>query len=703
MALARVKTWVSGEVLLASDLNSEFNNLLNNALTLIAPLTASLNAGGFKLTSYGTTDVPSARSDVPAVGQIQDQTFTWCGTAGGTANALTLTPSPAITAYSAGQAFVFKSSSSANTASATVAVSGLTTKAIQKNGRALSSAEIGISKWYRVTYDGSAFQLEALKPNDVVDVTDHGAIGDGSNDDGAAVLAAVNAAAATAIGAHSSRAVVYFPPGIYKVTTSAVLTQTNATSVAAGIHFCGAGMFTSILRLAPSGSDLYFYNNVATAREQFCTFSDLGFEGVAPASLSAYTDISDNAKGFRLWATSATGSHEQGFKFTRCRFFGLHTMFETAGDNTTSENSFVQCKISHIKSVVLSVNNLQSLNHEFHSTDIETIYGDVFSIGANGGGAIKVFGGSIIMVSDTGSSTYFLRSVATGTLNACPISFEGVRFELRGDKTNLVSVTTLKIVFADFDRCLFLDESTATKSSWVTIGSQSAIHFRRCEFVEQSGEYIKFVVGNSGAMFGINGEIIFESCQIPIDWSDKCSMTNNFGTGLISARNCFGSNLGASGDTSHWAHDFDLHWNAATAGQVGAWAVTGATLKDSGSPSHPQWRLKTAQIKLNTDFWPDTSEHTLKLPLNAIIKNIHLRKGPHASDATSTTMRIGRNDKSGTDHLTVTANFNASHSADVTNYFYHVGSTTNERTLRLYTNENPTGVAQGGLCIVEYY
>lgn len=64
MALARVKTWVSGEVLLASDLNSEFNNVLNNALTLISPLTASLNAGGFKITNYGGTDAPSAVSDV---------------------------------------------------------------------------------------------------------------------------------------------------------------------------------------------------------------------------------------------------------------------------------------------------------------------------------------------------------------------------------------------------------------------------------------------------------------------------------------------------------------------------------------------------------------------------------------------------------------------------------------------------------------
>lgn len=74
MALARVKTWVSGEVLLASDLNSEFNNLLNNALTLIAPLTASLNAGGFKITNYGGTDAPTSVTDVALNAFVQGGT-----------------------------------------------------------------------------------------------------------------------------------------------------------------------------------------------------------------------------------------------------------------------------------------------------------------------------------------------------------------------------------------------------------------------------------------------------------------------------------------------------------------------------------------------------------------------------------------------------------------------------------------------------
>ena len=162
MALSRLKTWIAGEVLAASDLNSEFNNILTNALTLISPLTGSLNAGGYKITNYGGTDAPSARSDVPIVSQVQDQSFVWCGTAGGTANAITLTPAPAITAYAAGQAFTFKAGSSSNTGATTVAISGLATKAVQNSGAVLVSGDISANLLYRITYDGTAFQLEHL-------------------------------------------------------------------------------------------------------------------------------------------------------------------------------------------------------------------------------------------------------------------------------------------------------------------------------------------------------------------------------------------------------------------------------------------------------------------------------------------------------------------------------------------------------------
>lgn len=49
MALARVKSWSAGEVLTASDLNAEFNNILSNALSLVSPFTGSVDLNGQEL------------------------------------------------------------------------------------------------------------------------------------------------------------------------------------------------------------------------------------------------------------------------------------------------------------------------------------------------------------------------------------------------------------------------------------------------------------------------------------------------------------------------------------------------------------------------------------------------------------------------------------------------------------------------------
>ena len=107
MSLSRVKTWVAGEVLTASDLNAEFNNILTNPVSLISPLTAALDFDGYTLTldAAGVTQVQStaavswnftsgAKAGTPATtGSIANwsaQTFTDSATAGsGTAAAWT--------------------------------------------------------------------------------------------------------------------------------------------------------------------------------------------------------------------------------------------------------------------------------------------------------------------------------------------------------------------------------------------------------------------------------------------------------------------------------------------------------------------------------------------------------------------------------------------------------------------------------------
>ena len=53
MALGAVKTWAVGDILTAADLNTLNTNILNNAISLISPLTANVAAGSFKLTGLG--------------------------------------------------------------------------------------------------------------------------------------------------------------------------------------------------------------------------------------------------------------------------------------------------------------------------------------------------------------------------------------------------------------------------------------------------------------------------------------------------------------------------------------------------------------------------------------------------------------------------------------------------------------------------
>ena len=56
MAVSRLKTWVAAETLTASDLNAEFNNLINNGEDLSSPATQTLDMDGQKLVLDGDAD-----------------------------------------------------------------------------------------------------------------------------------------------------------------------------------------------------------------------------------------------------------------------------------------------------------------------------------------------------------------------------------------------------------------------------------------------------------------------------------------------------------------------------------------------------------------------------------------------------------------------------------------------------------------------
>ena len=110
----RIYNWVNdkanGYKITASRMDGEFDGIatgLSNCITKDGQTTISANIpfSTYKLTGLGSG---TARTDAINVGQVQDNQFLYLGTTSGSADAYTLAPSPAITAYTATQQFTAK-------------------------------------------------------------------------------------------------------------------------------------------------------------------------------------------------------------------------------------------------------------------------------------------------------------------------------------------------------------------------------------------------------------------------------------------------------------------------------------------------------------------------------------------------------------------------------------------------------------------
>ena len=123
--------------------------------------------GGQKHTNVGNA---SARNQYAAYGQVLDAAGAFVDAAGvaGTANAITLTPDTAITAYSAGMQFRFIVETT-NTGAVTVDVSGVGPKSIFKAGaQQLAAGDIKDGDVVSILYDGTQFYLVSGTADQVV-------------------------------------------------------------------------------------------------------------------------------------------------------------------------------------------------------------------------------------------------------------------------------------------------------------------------------------------------------------------------------------------------------------------------------------------------------------------------------------------------------------------------------------------------------
>ena len=155
---------VTGTTISSTWANNTFNDVgsaLTQSLSKDGQTTATANLpmGGFRLTNVG---IATAGNEYITATQNQGEYGIYIGTVGGTADVITLTASPAITAYAAGQRFTFVASG-ANTTNVTVNVSSLGAKALTKFGSvALVANDIPSGSIVTMIYDGTRFQVEKI-------------------------------------------------------------------------------------------------------------------------------------------------------------------------------------------------------------------------------------------------------------------------------------------------------------------------------------------------------------------------------------------------------------------------------------------------------------------------------------------------------------------------------------------------------------
>jgi hypothetical protein len=119
-------------------------------------VTNNIPLGGNKLTGVGAA---TASTDAMTLLNAQNGTGVYVATVGGTADVITISPSPVIASYVTGQMFSFIASG-ANTTNVTINVNGLGAKAVTKNGTtALVAGDIPSGFLVSIRYDGTRFQL----------------------------------------------------------------------------------------------------------------------------------------------------------------------------------------------------------------------------------------------------------------------------------------------------------------------------------------------------------------------------------------------------------------------------------------------------------------------------------------------------------------------------------------------------------------
>lgn len=144
---------------------------------------------------------------------------------------------------------------------------------------------------------GAGVRTQQQKNQDVVSVKDFGAAGDGVTNDTTAIQSAINSGAKT----------LYFPAGIYLVTSLTLVSNQK---------WLGAGKFSSILSWAQSNIPSMNYSMVSSASDlSGVSVSDMGFRG------NRGFQTTNSVSGQDMGCFHLRGGSVEGFELDNCRIY----------------------------------------------------------------------------------------------------------------------------------------------------------------------------------------------------------------------------------------------------------------------------------------------------------------------------------------------------------------------------------------------
>ena len=462
--------------------------------------------------------------------------------------------------------------------------------------------------------------------------------------------------------------------GQYNFNDSGILSYIGAESSLRGYTLKGNGgrNKSTYFMLTTEGVEKWFYQNSGQQNYQFSKTEGICFG-------------SDNlTKGSFINASSS--GHEQGSSFYDCRFEFLNHVNKADGTVGNSEYKWFGCKFTNINTGVLTLNNPQSVNHEYYSCDAETILGDVVNVLAGGGGSVKWFGGSIILATHgtiSDKSGAIVRNSNTGgglgTGNQ-DFLFQGIKTELKtnlkqiyaGNNTGVVSII---VKFNDSN----LTTTVGGSRNAVTLNASQVVRFNNCELPRE----FTYVVTGSSSSTAQNGLIEFENCKDVSDISSRCSVANFYGA--IRGREGLFADVTGSGDSPNYATDFDINF---TNNGRGAYSSVN----------------KTSSLLQNRLGWPfnGTNEQSLVLPDNAIVTKITVYRPPSGGSSAQYTLKVGSNDKVTVYGQSATIDQKLDHSFVVDNLNLEVGTDVNKKRIRIWADDGNALVQNVGFVVVDY-